>query len=637
MVMIGILCFNVPASAQQSQGAAQVEATVHLDEEGAPVNPFVYGMFTELLSNMFENGVLAEMLSDRKFFYPVDNSETLTPTNSKRHQLRWRPVGGAVEMDTKNVYVGKHSPKVTVAGGRAGMRQAGLWLVKGKGYDGRIALSGEGPVTVRVSLVWGPGASDRETVTISNLSKAYKKYTFHFTAGADVQDAALEIVGEGNGYFEVGAVSLMPDDNISGLRSDLVAILREVGSPVYRWPGGNVLANYDWRHGIGDPDQRPPRYDYAWNTVESNDMGTDEYLKWCELIGCEPYLVVNIGFGDSFSAAQWVEYVNGAENTPMGRLRAANGHPKPYGVKYWGIGNEMYGEWQLGHMSSAHYTIKHNFFAEEMLAKDPSIVIVGCGATVYETSTTARHHRTPLQTPIPIPYLSEFDWTGSLLMRSLDGLDHVSEHIYPNASHYYDKATGEWVRAGYNFYELTRQTPNRIKGMVEAMQYYEEHIPGVKEKHPQFWVDEWVSSSGRGFATTLGVATALHEFIRNSYYIMMGGYTGFNGLYVYNDVDAVISSRGLLFKLFLEHQGKLPLKLDGNSPQKELKGTICVDLDRACGQPDLSDGYRRDEGSAEERRGGLRRESFRGCPDLQAELCRRKGGQPRYGVHPRVR
>ena len=176
----------------------------------------------------------------------------------------------------------------------------------------------------------------------------------------------------------------MPADNIEGFRADMIAVLKDVGATIYRWPGGNFLSGYEWRDGIGDLDQRPPRYDYAWNTVESNDMGTDEYMTWCRLLGSEPYLVVNTGFGDAYSAGQWVEYVNGSVDTPMGLLRAKNGHPQPYGVIYWGVGNEAYGEWQLGHMSGKHYVLKHNYFAEEMLSKDPTIKLIGSGATVGE-------------------------------------------------------------------------------------------------------------------------------------------------------------------------------------------------------------------------------------------------------------
>ncbi len=566
----------------QAVGKRQIEATVHLEQTAPPVHPFVYGMFTELLHNMFENGIWAEMLSDRKFFYAVNNSETLEPRNTRRHQLRWRPVGAeaGIVMDQKHVYVGKQSPKVLLTGSPNGIRQSGLWLRKDKGYEGRVVICGDPEVKVTVSLVWGPGPDDKESIAINMLRKDYRKFPLHFSAKADTNDGHIEITGEGNGSFQIGAVSLMPDDHLQGFRKDIVEILRSVGATIYRWPGGNFLANYDWRHGIGDRDQRPPRYDYAWFAVESNDVGTDEFLTLCDLIDTEPYLVVNSGLGDAYSAAQWVEYVNGARDTPMGMQRAANGHPEPYGVKYWGIGNEMYGEWQIGYMSSWHYSLKHNFFAEEMRAKDPTIKLIASGATIYETGTTARHHRKPLRMKLPIDYLSEDDWTGTLLKNSLENIDYMAEHIYTYFHGYFDKEQQAWVAKRDTLVDLVRRTPNRIKGMIEAMKEYESRIPAVKEKPTPFWVDEWVAGEGSGFKTTVGVATALHEFLRHTDYVMMGAYTGFNGLYRYNDIDAVISSRGLLFKLFLERHGNIPVKVTGNSPQQELIGTVGVDIPR---------------------------------------------------------
>ena len=191
------VCLPFASMAKEAVPQPTIEATVHLDQEGAPIHPFVHGMFTELLGNMFENGIWAEMLSDRKFFYPVDNSETLNPRNSRRHQLRWRPVGpqSAIRMDKENAYVGKQSPIISLDSGKAGIRQAGLWLENGRGYTGRVVLRAEGSAKVSVSLVWGNGAADRQTIILDGLTKDYKKYPFTFTAGADVQDAALEIVG----------------------------------------------------------------------------------------------------------------------------------------------------------------------------------------------------------------------------------------------------------------------------------------------------------------------------------------------------------------------------------------------------------------------------------------------------------
>ena len=128
----------------------------------------------------------------------------------------------------------------------------------------------------------------------------------------------------------------------------------------YRWPGGNFVSGYNWRDGIGDVDKRPPRKNPAWQGVEANDVGIHEFMGLCELIKAEPYIAVNAGLGNSKEAMAEVQYTNGFESTPMGKLRSANGHEKPWKVKFWSIGNEMYGSWQLGHTSTQQYVRRHN-------------------------------------------------------------------------------------------------------------------------------------------------------------------------------------------------------------------------------------------------------------------------------------
>jgi alpha-N-arabinofuranosidase len=172
----------------------------------------------------------------------------------------------------------------------------------------------------------------------------------------------------------------MPANNVQGFRAEVIAALKQLHSGVYRWPGGNFISGHEWRDAIGDPDKRPPIMDPVWQAVQPNDVGTDEFMALCYLLDVEAYITVNAGFGDAWSAAQLVEYVNGAVTTPMGRLRAANGHPQAYGVKFWGIGNEPWGEWQLGFMPVAQFERKYNLFANAMRKVDPTIKLIAPGA-----------------------------------------------------------------------------------------------------------------------------------------------------------------------------------------------------------------------------------------------------------------
>ena len=167
---------------------------------------------------------------------------------------------------------------------------------------------------------------------------------------------------------------------MQGFRPDTIALLRDLHAGMWRLPGGNFLSDWNWYDSIGDIDKRPPVFDNAWHAMQTNDLGMDELMTLCKLIGVDPYISVNAGFGDAHSAAEEVEYINGSVNTHMGALRAKNGHPEPYHVKFWNIGNEPYGSWQLGHTYLKYYVLKHNEFAQAMRKVDPSITLLASGA-----------------------------------------------------------------------------------------------------------------------------------------------------------------------------------------------------------------------------------------------------------------
>ena len=174
-------------------------------------------------------------------------------------------------------------------------------------------------------------------------------------------------------------VLLYPDDHVSGADPDVIKMLKEAHLPLLRWPGGNFASGYHWRDGVGPVDSRPTVPNLAWAHLEYGLFGTDEFLAYCREVGCEPLICVNGGNGTPEEAAAWVQYCNGPADTPMGRLRAANGHPKPYGVRLWEIGNELYGRWQVQWTTPGGYADRYLRFAEAMRAADPNIRVLACG------------------------------------------------------------------------------------------------------------------------------------------------------------------------------------------------------------------------------------------------------------------
>lgn len=562
--------------------AQQLTMQVNAGKTGAPISPYMYGFFTELLSNMYEGGLLAEMLGDRKFFYPVDSSTLLTPQNTRRFVGRWRPVGpdDAILMDKAHAWVGEHSPQVTLdATAARGIKQAGLGVRTGRQYTGRVIVMADPGAQITASLIWGPKPADRQTIPIKASGSDYAKYPLAFTAGGDSDDATLEIVGTGSGTFHIGAVSLMPADNINGYRADMVKLYKEIGPTMARWPGGNFTSGYDWRDGIGDPDKRPPRYDYAWNALESNDMGIHEFMTLAEMIGLEPYICVDDGFGDAFSAAQEVEYFNGPATSPMGKLRAANGHPEPYNIKWWNIGNEMYGSWQLGHMSLYHYTIKHNMFAQAMRAVDPGIYIIASGATPAEMSTTGAGHSITgkMVTKFGDP---EADWDAGLLTHSANYFDAIAEHLYPRAEQAFDNDKQDWVKVDDSLADKARRLPNRVKTAADAWDEYQKMFPQLNMKNIKISLDEWVAgrvTNSSDMFRTVSAAEGLQELFRHTDVYNASAYTAMSSLLTWNKTDATANSLGLMFEMYRRHYGTIPVEVTGNAPQHDVAGTVFVD------------------------------------------------------------
>lgn len=180
------------------------------------------------------------------------------------------------------------------------------------------------------------------------------------------------------GIYEPG--SDLADEN--GFRVDVLEALRELRLPVLRWPGGNFVSGYHWMDGIGPQDLRPHRMDLAWHVEEPNHFGTDEFIAFCRALETEPYICVNMGTGTMDEAQAWVEYCNGDGGTHYAELRRRNGSERPYGVRFWGLGNEMYGAWQIGaYADAAEYARDAVEFAKVMRWTDPEIRLIGCGRT----------------------------------------------------------------------------------------------------------------------------------------------------------------------------------------------------------------------------------------------------------------
>ena len=570
ILMLLALLFTTLSSAQ----IQPIQATIDASKTGAPISKYIYGEFLEHIGGIVNNNIWAEMLDDRKFYFPINSHPPAEPSGPtwRRTALRhWMPIGADefVTMDKDRPYVGDNSPLVTLSSSEThGIQQAGLAVRKGKSYTGRVVLAGTPGTTVKVSLIWGNAATDRRTVVINKVGPEYRKFPLTFRVQGDSDDARFEIVGSGTGAFHVGAVSLMPADNVQGFRAEVIAALKQLHSGVYRWPGGNFVSGHEWRDAIGDPDKRPPIMDPVWHAVQPNDVGTDEFMTLCRLLDVESYVTVNGGFGDEWSAAQLVEYTNGAVTTPMGKLRAANGHPQPYHIKFWGVGNEPWGEWQLGFMPVAQWELKHNMFAKAMRKVDPTIKLIGAGA--MPDAMTGSKQAKRLNGQIVPDYLSPGDWSGNLLAHCLDNMDMISEHYYSTSGKRTDLQTGEKVDTGpQSLIEWERAPATQVRSKYEHYQEYLKRIPELRAKPVPISLDEWayIGAPPNSYKVVPAYAWAFHEMFRHSDLYQLGSFTFATAMISEDRTDAVLNPTGLLFKMYREHFGTIPVQVSGDSPQ----------------------------------------------------------------------
>ena len=584
--------------------AGDVQVAIDATKSGEPVNPMIFGGYMEPATTQ----VWAEMLTDRKFANPITNAVATAPANSFFRRFAgepFKPVGpdGTVEMDTVNPFVGKNSPRIRLNGSEPrGIQQSKLRLGAGKSYEGCIYLAGDPGTEVVVRLVWGAGAGDSQTIKISSLSHEYRKFPLKFTSAADTDDARLEILGTGSGMFHVGTVSLMPGDNVQGFHAAMIRLYKDAGFKMFKWPGGNFVSAYDWRDGIGDRDRRPPRPQPMWSDrVESNDVGLHELMALCHLVAAEPDLAIDSGFGSAREAAEEVEYCNGSIETRMGKMRAENGHPEPFNVRLWTIGNEMYGPWQFGHMSLDQYWVKHNYIVEAMKKVDPTIKVTVSGASICEKSVGGAEKKNnffpsiwepPITETLPYQFGSIYDWDGWLLEKCADNIDNLSEHTYAYPDLAFDAEKQLFVDVHDPLEFRARRLANRVGEAFEAWDKYVEKMPWLKDKNIKFIFDEWGnrmrSASGNGgggfmqqsgMLMPLSYALCLHEMFRHSDMIAASCATGGLRMLTDHTGEAVgLTAEGVVMKLLQTHfLNALPVTVDGDSPQQLVPGTPFVD------------------------------------------------------------
>ncbi|NWG20112.1 MAG: alpha-N-arabinofuranosidase [Chloroflexi bacterium] len=258
------------------------------------------------------------------------------------------------------------------------------------------------------------------------------------------------------GIFEPGS----PFADQHGFRTDVLAALRELNPRVIRYPGGNFLSGYHWRDGVGPLEQRPRRRELAWQSIETNRFGTHEFIALCRALGAEPMLGVNLGTGTIEEAGALVEYCNAPAGTATADLRVAHGAANPFNVRYWCLGNEMDGPWQIGHLDATAYAVKAREAAKIMKWHDPSIQLVLCGSSGTGMPTYP-------------------EWDRIALEACWEHVEYLSLHYYASNR---DHDTGSYLA-------LARQFEEHLDTLAGTLRYVKSKL---RSRHDVFlsW-DEW--------------------------------------------------------------------------------------------------------------------------------------------------
>ncbi len=337
------------------------------------INPKLFGNFIELLDDVAP-AMWAEMLNDRSFEGVTKLAAWCYYDGSPDFcDRQWDP-DPAWSYDTQNPFNGKRCARLNAARRLpACLTQSGLAVKTGMTYAFSGYLRADNPrLAVTVSLTtrlpdggWLTLASAR----LPPLSQQWQKYPAPLTSKGQTDRVVFELRAEGQGSVWADKLSLMPADSLKGWRRDVVDAVKQVQPALVRF-GGSVCdpGEYRWKNGIGDRDFRTPFPNKVWGRLDPNDVGIDEFCQFCELTGVAPLVCLSFSDGPQ-NAADLVEYCNGDARTPWGAKRAANGHPAPYGVKYWQIGNEISGD-------DENYLNRFGAFVEEIKRADPAAAIL---------------------------------------------------------------------------------------------------------------------------------------------------------------------------------------------------------------------------------------------------------------------
>jgi alpha-L-arabinofuranosidase len=376
-----ILPLKIPAS--------QAHIEIDCGNTTGKVNQLIFGQFIEHEHKTIQGGIWSEVLRNRKFGQGDADRDGIGDEWVAQEVVAdhyWELEHGKARthryfLDEKDYFGGgAQAIEVWNANGEPAIWQIGFELSSGRyQFSAYLKCSGAGRVSVVLDRRGRPVCGKAE---FTDVSSEWRKFTSEFTVPVDISDARLRIGVKGYGTFWIGAVSLMPAENVGGVRRDVIEALKPLKIPIMRYPGGCFADEFHWKNAIGPRDKRPTTWSDVWQEWDPNDFGIDEFMDFARELGSEPHITVNYASGTPEEAAEWVEYCNATGNTSWASRRVQYGHPEPYGVKFWAVGNEPAESCRsryTGGTDIHEYAARFLQFKEAMQKVDHSIVLMAGG------------------------------------------------------------------------------------------------------------------------------------------------------------------------------------------------------------------------------------------------------------------
>lgn len=421
---------------------AQVKIEIDASKQEKPVSRLLYGKFTEHLGTNVYQGAWAQLIYNPEFVplsrWPtrgngtnvenyleeaarIFNLPNLTSDPKRNIAAFWT---GSTTLQGQLLKEGVNDFQRLIMNRDSGKIMTGIFPPLHRINILEISLKARSePAGKKVKIQLLNFSKDKVGEVCLTLNKEWTVQQVKMAIDDDKHERGapyiLHMIFENNSQVDLDRLLIFPSDHMDGWEPEVVKYVRDAKIPLLRFPGGNFVSGYHWEDGVGPLDNRPVLPNPAWPIVEWNHVGTDEWIRFCRMTGAEPMICINAGNGSPNEAAEWVRYCNEAADKEFGKMRATNANIEPYNIRWWEIGNELPGQWQIGHTDADGYAERYSQFESAMHAIDPNLLLIANGQLrVWQANRI-------------IDQGGQRDWNEKLVEKNREKVRSISVHSLP--------------------------------------------------------------------------------------------------------------------------------------------------------------------------------------------------------------